>query len=351
MTISTNPRLTLGGGNTTSSNMPYGAHGLTIAVVNNMPDGALRSTERQVCTLIEAASPEVLVRLKFYSPPCVQRSPSVRAHIENYYDDFGELEREAPDGLIVTGAVPKTARLSDDPCFEAIGQLADWAVDTSTPGLWSCLASHAAVLHLDGIDRTKLPQKLSGVYECRFTRRSSQILYNAPAGWSVPHSRYHGLCERELSAHGYAVLSRSPQAGVDLFCRQQGAMQLFFQGHPEYEHDTLLREFRRDVARFLFEDTAQMPAVPRRAVAPEAQASLLQLAEAARQTRNPHLMHAFDTALAAASPVNLWFTTATIIYTNWLSYVASRRRDVFRRSRLGTNISSTQAEARSAQMA
>ena len=69
--------------------------------------------------------------------------------------------------------------------------------------------------------------------------------------WSVPHSRYNELPEEALISRGYRVLSRSSQTGADLFVGNRDSLDVFFQGHPEYEPDTLLREYRRDVGRFL----------------------------------------------------------------------------------------------------
>ena len=68
--------------------------------------------------------------------------------------------------------------------------------------------------------------------------------------------------ERALASCGYQILTRSAAAGVDTFAKQDGSLFLFFQGHPEYDADTLLREYRRDVARFLGGEREHYPAVP-----------------------------------------------------------------------------------------
>ena len=46
-------------------------------------------------------------------------------------------------------------------------------------------------------------------------------------------------------------LTRSDEAGVGLFAKTQGSLFFFVQGHPEYEAETLLREYRRDIGRYL----------------------------------------------------------------------------------------------------
>ena len=205
----------------------------------------------------------MLINVKFYSPPGLKRSLAARSHIERYYDDYADLAQNPPDGLIVTGTEPIAAALEDEPCWQPIATLVDWAIDCGIPGIWSCLASHVAVRHLDGIDRHRQPRKISGLFDCRISRSGYQITHGLPDVWRVPHSRLNGLSERALRSHGYAILSRSPEIGVDMFSRKQGALQLFFQGHPEYDADSLLGEYKRDVRRFLSGATEAMPQVPK----------------------------------------------------------------------------------------
>jgi len=298
---------------------------LTIAVINNMPDSALRGTERQFCRLLDAASPGMLVQLKFYSPPQLPRGLMARAHIALYYEDFATLEQNPPDGIIVTGAEPTARYLEDDPIWAPISRLVEWAVDCSIPGIWSCLASHVAVRYLDGIERHALPRKLSGVFNCGIQRRSYQVTHGLPASWRIPHSRMNGLLERELLTHGYAILSKSSEVGVDMFCRKQGALQLFFQGHPEYEPDALPAEYRRDFRRYLTGTRDVLPQVPRNCLPADKAAALSRLATQATRMRDPDLLSQVDAVLADLAPEHHWFTPASQIYMNWLLYLASQR--------------------------
>ena len=53
------------------------------------------------------------------------------------------------------------------------------------------------------------------------------------------------------------MLTRSADAGVDTFIKQRKKLFVFFQGHPEYESDTLLREYRRDMGRYFRGETTR----------------------------------------------------------------------------------------------
>ena len=78
----------------------------------------------------------------------------------------------------------------------------------------------------------------------------------------MPHSRYNDLPEAALASPATKSRAARPTAGVDTFAKQDGSFFLFFQGHPEYEADTLLREYRRDIGRFLRGEREHYPAMP-----------------------------------------------------------------------------------------
>src|SRR5215472_1170016 len=189
-----------------------------IGLVNNMPDSALEATERQFIALLEAASGEVRLRLRFFSLPGVARSERGQRHVDKFYRGLRELPDSALDALIVTGTEPRASSLRTEPYWYWLAELIDWAEHHTVSTIWSCLAAHAAVLHLDGIGRHPLAEKCIGVFDC--AARADHPLTAGQARFAVPHSRWNELRESELQAHGYEVLTRSPQAGVDTFVRR-----------------------------------------------------------------------------------------------------------------------------------
>src|ERR1700749_813240 len=142
-----------------------GRNCLTIGLVNNMPDAACEATERQFHTLLRAASRDVVVRLKLFSVPSVPRSETMRAELAGRYRDLAELWTTPLDGLIVPGTDRVAADLKNEPYWNAICDLVDWACHDTISAVWSCLAAHAVVLYVDGIARQRLPAKLSRVFD------------------------------------------------------------------------------------------------------------------------------------------------------------------------------------------
>src|SRR5882672_12961478 len=121
---------------------------LDIGLVNNMPDGALEATERQFLTLLnEAADHGISARVTLFALPGVPRTDLGRHHLSSY-GRIGELWERSLDGLIVTGTEPRAANLQDEPYWADLARLVEWAMQNSSSAIWSCLAAHAAVLHL-----------------------------------------------------------------------------------------------------------------------------------------------------------------------------------------------------------
>src|SRR5580704_14299152 len=76
---------------------------IEIGIINNMPDGALQSTERQFLALLDSASQDVAVRVTFYGLSDVPRSETGRRHLNRFYSGVEDLWDPQLDALIVTG--------------------------------------------------------------------------------------------------------------------------------------------------------------------------------------------------------------------------------------------------------
>jgi len=296
---------------------------LQIAVVNNMPDAALRATERQWRELLGAAADEELkLELRFYSLREVPRSYTGRMHVADNYADLETLW-DGVDGMVVTGTEPIAANLPDEPYWPALGRLIDWAQEHTASTMFSCLGAHAAVRHLDGIDRRPLDEKLSGIFDCEQTAMHP-LLAAAPPRWRVPHSRHNELPEDRLAAHGYRVLSHSDAAGADLFVKENGSLFVFLQGHPEYDGGALLREYRRDIKRFLSGESRRYPAMPSNYFDEEVAAVLAEFRAQAMEDQGIDLIENFPAA-ADKSRDFPWREPAKRIAANWLRYIAERK--------------------------
>ncbi len=300
------------------------AEGVTVGLVNNMPDSALQSTERQFLELLDAAALDVPVRLRLFSLPEVPRSDTARAHLRSSYRDIAELAAAKLDGIIVTGAEPRTDSLRDEPYWDSLTRLADWADDNGVSSVWSCLAAHAAVLHFDGVGRHPLVLKRFGLFEC-MRAAAHPLMDGVGQRLQVPHSRFNELRESALRACGYTILTRSDEAGVDTFAKERKTLCLFFQGHPEYDDGALYREYRRDVGRWLRSERDAYPAMPQRYFDAPAQSAFAAFRKRALADRRAELLDAFPSTIAEGAATAHAASPAVRIYANWLKHLAAER--------------------------
>jgi homoserine O-succinyltransferase len=293
---------------------------IEIGLVNNMPDAALRATERQIRSVLERSCGDLHFNLRVYTIPEMPRSEMGRELARNYRD-IAELWKTALDGIIVTGTEPRSEDLRNEPYWYTLTRLMEWADEHTTSSIWSCLAAHAALLHMDGIERRRLPEKRFGVFEC--TRETRHFLTEGlPDRLSMPHSRWNEMPVEDLVAAGYSMLTRSAEAGADAFMKQRRSLFLFFQGHPEYEADTLLLEYRRDIGRYLRRERESYPTAPRGCFDGSVLQGVQMLRLLAAQHRDEATLAAFPLALATKHAENTWRETAAALYRNWLQYLA-----------------------------
>jgi homoserine O-succinyltransferase len=291
---------------------------LTIALVNNMPDAALLATERQFTSLVRGAAGRRPLRLAIFSSAKIARSGEAARHAATTHAPLETLFANRFDAVIVTGNEPRESRLDKEPYWDDLRRLVDWAQTHARVSIWSCLAAHAALLHLDGVERVALPEKLSGVYEAAVAADDPLLAGLGSRLWT-PHSRYNTLRESDLVAHGYKILARSNHAGVDMFSRDGDGLFLFLQGHPEYDSDTLLREYRRDVGRFLRGESDVYPREPAGYFNGEAISILNAFRRRATTHRHAELFDVFPNVAVPFAITNRWHDWAVRFYRNWLA--------------------------------
>lgn len=299
---------------------------LEIALVNNMPDQALAATKAQFERLVHAGAGDARIRLRPYGFPSMPRSETARHYLAQTHDDIAALYARGADALIVTGTEPIAQDLRDEPYWLEFAQLVDWARENTISSLWSCLAAHAAVLRLDGIERRRADRKLSGVYTFAATP-GDWTMRDGTASIRAPHSRYNGLARVDLEWHGYVVASCSDMVGVDLFWRREPSVFLFLQGHPEYDADTLAREYRRDVLRFLSRERDCCPSVPQDCFSAATTGRLEQIGTSAMAGEHEGLAEQLDEVLSREVLVASWAEDAVKLYRNWLALVAAGKME------------------------
>lgn len=298
---------------------------LEVALINNMPDSALAETETQFAELLGLASDHLPVRIRLFSLPNIPRGETGRQRLGDHYFAIDDLWKNRFDAAIITGTEPRQADLHKEPYWPALTEVMDWAQRNTASTVLSCLATHASVLYRDGIPRRTLREKRLGIFDFQKTGQH-ELTDQAGEVLRFPQSRWNEVEKRAVEACGYSVLAESAEAGIDLFVKKVSqSLLVHFQGHPEYGKLTILKEYRRDVRRFLKQEREVYPSMPQGYLGGIAITMLNEFRKKALAERSPELMAEFPEAAVSRGLRKTWGSSAANVYRNWLQYVVAHR--------------------------
>ena len=295
---------------------------LHIGVLNMMPDAALAATERQFFRLVGESNPIAQFYMHPFTLQELPRGEQAREHIERYYDSFEQIREEGLDALIITGANVTHPDLSQEPFWEPLRSVFDWAQENVTSVLCSCLATHAAMQFHHGQKRRALPAKCWGVFPHRVIQANHPLVNDVNTQFDVPHSRFNNISAAQFREAGLHVLVESVDAGVHLAVSADAIRVVYFQGHPEYDTVSLLKEYKREVQRFAAGECGAYPPFPENYLKPREQAILneYRLRLATAQTAGKPAPE-FPERLVAGRIDNTWHDAAEGIVGNWIGLV------------------------------
>jgi len=285
-----------------------------------MPDAAFVSTESHFVGLLEAASGPDVIEVRRHTMDGVVRGADAAARIRAHYTPLADLFADPPDVLIVTGSNPIQAHIEDEPYWIDMVDLITFAAGRIPLVLLSCLSAHAALVALDGLKRDALIDKCTGV----FAQEADPLHYlcdRLVPPLVLPHSRRHGVPSAEVRDAGYRIALGSRTEGWSVATKRIGATELVLvQGHPEYGPDSLLREYHRDVRRYVNHEREECPPFPNGCVSvADADALSALQARVVEGARDQAVVEAFDFAGAMGRAPWTWRPMAITMYENWLA--------------------------------
>jgi len=295
---------------------------LHIGFLNMMPDAALQATERQFIRLVGSCNRIAQFYVYPFSLPGLPRSLETLEYIDHYYCNFDELKKQGLDALIITGANVTNPTLEEEPFWQPLIDVVHWADKNVTSTLCSCLATHALLKYKYGVERQPLPEKKWGVYSHRVSQPRHPLLRGINTRFDVPHSRYNDISRQQLEDAGLTVLVNSKPGGAHMSVSPDQFRTIFLQGHPEYDLSSLLKEYKREVLRYLWGELDEPPPFPEHYFSDQA----AQIAErfieqapiALEQGRDlPGLLEQELKPLLD----NTWGDTAKAVFANWLGLV------------------------------
>ncbi|MGK9266414.1 homoserine O-succinyltransferase [Bacillus inaquosorum] len=253
-----------------------------IIILNLMPKKI--QTETQLLRLL--GNSPLQVHFTFLIPSTHTPKNTAREHLDEFYTTFSNIRHKKFDGMIITGAPIEHLAFEEVSYWEELKEIMEWSKTNVTSTLHICWGAQAGLYYHYGVEKIQMPKKIFGVFEHTVLSKHERLVRGFDELYYVPHSRHTDINMEQLQAvPELNILSASKEAGVCLIVSKD-EKQVFLTGHPEYDTNTLLQEYERDLARNL--STVEAP------------------------------KHYF--AKDSEEPVNRWKAHATLLFMNWLNY-------------------------------
>ncbi len=213
-------------------------------------------------------------------------------HIRKFYHAWSNIKHRKFDGLIVTGVNALQPRVSDEIFWDDVCEILSWSETNAFSSLFLCWGAQAALQHFHDIESVKGDKKIFGLFDHRIISDKTELLSGFPDVFPVPVSRWKHPDRNAIAAHpDLEIVAASRDSGANILAEpapvEDGTFypkRVYVLNHPEFESDTLQREYERDCAQ------NPATALPR---------------------------HYFPNDDPTQKPVNVWRHTA-FLYTNWV---------------------------------
>ncbi len=307
---------------------------LHIGLLNMMPDAALAATERQFFRLIGESNPIAQFYVHPFTLAEIPRNKKAQQHIDQYYDTFDNIKQQGLDALIITGANVTGVDLSNQEFWKPLIEVVNWAQDNVASILCSCLATHAVLEFRYNQKRIPQGKKTWGVLPHIVVDHTHPLVADINTRFDVPHSRWNAITREQFDAAGLNVLVENKHGCVHLATSADGIRTVFFQGHPEYDTISLLKEYKREVNLFISGERKDYPPFPDNYFGV--------FEESILREYKTKVLHALDKSIDVAEfPEqiiisrldNTWHDTAGEVVGNWVGLIYqitnSDRRKLF----------------------
>ena len=291
---------------------------LHIGLLNLMPDAALEATERQFFRLVGGANQIAQFYVHPFTLSSIERNEASLKHIGNYYKNFEDIKLHGLDALIISGAPVEHANLSEESFYDELKEVIDWSYNNVTSTICSCLATHAVMEFRYNKKRQPIGEKCWGVFPHEVVARQHPILKGINTRFNVPHSRFNEISLEQFKEACVEVLVKS-DIGAHMCVSDDLFRIVFFQGHPEYDSISLLKEYKREVSAFLSGKRSDYPIFPEHYLNEQSKAILVEFKMKALSSE--FAIEDFPEKLIAETLDNTWRDAAGAIISNWIGCV------------------------------
>ena len=256
---------------------------LSVLVLNLMPTKIVTETQ----LLRKLSNTPLQVEVEFLQTASYQPKHVAANHLDTFYTVFDEIKDRKFDGMIITGAPLDYTAFEDVSYWDEICKIMEWSKTHVHCTLHMCWGVYAGLYYHYGINKIDLPEKLSGIYKHYVLKKNSPLFRGFDDVFMAPQSRAMTVAREDIEKiPELELLAYSDEAGVTML-KTKDSRQFFMTCHPEYDSDTLAKEYYRDL------DKGMNPKIP---------------------------VNYFPDDDPDKKPVVNWRSTGQLFFSNWLNY-------------------------------
>lgn len=173
-------------------------------------------------------------------------------HLRELYVTFEEaVSKKHLDGLLLTGAPIESIAFEEITYWKELEKIIAYAKNNIASTLGLCWGGLALAKTM-GIEKTVFPKKMFGVFKLENICRNHPVTGDLDDEFMCPVSSHSGILPKTLEAehkNGNVNLLARTKEGYYVIFESSDKKFLIHLGHPEYEADRLVEEYRRDMAK------------------------------------------------------------------------------------------------------
>lgn len=256
---------------------------LSVLILNLMPTKIVTETQ----LLRKLSNTPLQIEVEFLKTASYIPQHTDPTHLDTFYTTFDEIKDRKFDGMIITGAPLDYIRFEDVGYWDEVCRIMEWCKTHVHCTLHLCWGAFAGLYYYYGIKKYDLPEKFSGVYEHKVLKKSSPLFRGFDDIFYAPQSRASTLhIEEILAIDELELMAVSDEAGVTIV-KTKDSRHFFMTCHPEYDSDTLAKEYYRD------KEKGMNPKIP---------------------------CNYFPDDNPENKPVVRWRSAGQLLFSNWLNY-------------------------------
>lgn len=256
---------------------------LQILILNLMPTKI--DTETQLTRLL--GNTPLQVELELLQTSTHKATNTSEEHMIAFYKTFDQIKHKYYDGLIITGAPVELMEFEEVAYWDELCEIMEWSKRHVHSTFHICWGAQAGLYYHYGIQKHRLPKKLSGVYKHQLDYKKGMLFRGFDDEFYVPHSRNTTVLREDVEAvPELKIISSSEEAGLYVV-KSVDDRHIFVMGHSEYDWNTLEKEYVRD------KNAGLNPEVP---------------------------CNYYPNDDDTQQPIVRWRSCANLLYSNWLNY-------------------------------